>query len=134
MSSRPLKFRLWLNKESRYLYQDGFTFLASEGKAYTPMDYDGGLEELDGVIERFTGIQDTKGKDIYEGDILAVKHETKPQYANGKVFWGNEYLTYHVKYWYPGKADYYSDYLSSLHNTNRVFEVCGNIHQNEDLL
>ncbi len=131
MSSRPLKFRLWLNKESRYLYQDGYNFMVSEGKAYTPMDYDGGLEELDGVIEQFTGLQDKNGKEIYEGDIIETFTSQVSMFKGRQLFqikWlldtANFIIWKDNACWWTITKEYMNNHCS----------VIGNTHQNKELL
>lgn len=70
MEQRTLKFRAWDNKNKKFpfkkFYIVGETTIFDLLKQYK-------LEECDDlIIQQFTGLQDNKGEDIYEGDILII--------------------------------------------------------------
>ena len=70
------------------------------------------------VVMQFTGIKDSSGKDIYEGDIL--KRE------NGKLdivkYEGSSFVVEHES----GNSDFIAE--------NNNFEIVGNIYENPDLI
>lgn len=92
--SRKIKFRAWTGKQM--IYQDQ-QYLASfirrvvpeiiqdhGGKHYVSHESylpNGGV--IDEYLTQWTGMQDCKGRDIYEGDILRIEDATAKV-----VFWG----------------------------------------------
>lgn len=62
--SRELKFRAWDIEESKMIYDDSEIFLGYHIDAFGAFDAEG-YEFM-----QFTGLTDSKGKEIYEGDIV----------------------------------------------------------------
>lgn len=71
---RPLKFRAWDTLAKKYTYPDkgyqGHYCLSLNGEFHNLQNGSGGKEY---VVQQFTGLQDCKGQDIYEGDIVRAK-------------------------------------------------------------
>ncbi len=149
--SRPIKFRVWdkrkkewfpikntmcliLNTESTDL-----CFITKQGPYPIPQtgQEDGGLNRY--VLEQFTGLLDSEGKEIYEGDILA--------FLEGDFQRGQDGFDDRLEVVWDGKnskfgANFYSKYGGEgctgkeqcLSEYNKEIIIIGNIHQNHELL
>ncbi len=65
---KEIKFRMWLNKEQKYLKTDGVIAPKLIDGIYQIQPY----PPEGGVLEMFTGFQDSEGKDIYENDRIEL--------------------------------------------------------------
>ena len=144
---RPMCYKLgdWAIGDLFHFYDEGWII-------QTPHD---GTLEWSGIVDentigQFTGWKDMHGKEIYDGDILAVKFNNRyceriswqgEPNAMGTVFW--DFNSFRLKC--AGKEDRrYADFYDFLDNREQVYnvldmslqntEIIGNIHENEDLL
>jgi len=129
--SRKIKFRAYHPKFGMH-YNPTIT---SEG---WHCDFDIGhvngafSESNGGIIEQFTGLKDSKGKDIYEGDIVRQFHsyiEIESKNWVGQVRWSVSQQGFG---YYPSFSLYINEYISF--NLKVDCEVIGNIHENPELL
>jgi len=112
---REIKFRAWL-QYSNQMINNAF-MMRNDGVA----DFGSGGY---GVLMQYTGLKDSKGKEIYEGDIVNfVTYEEEKL----EVYWYNETCGWQMKRIVGSGTMFipnYTDYL----------EVIGNIYENPELL
>lgn len=115
---KEIKFRAWDRLENRMVYLNNFGQIPYNWK------------EVWNLMQ-FTGLLDKNGKEIYEGDILAV---TDPNGEPGLPFavkWNSGACTY------PFEEDFENFDITSIGWAEQMdyeFEVIGNIYENPDLI
>lgn len=81
------------------------------------------------VLMQSTDLKDKNGKEIFEGDILAV--EADDGTLNVYVFWDEE----HALFMFESKQYNEKEALAELLEDNSYpFEIIGNIYENQELL
>jgi len=112
---RKIKFRAWA-----WGFMD-----------YNPRAYRDNLNECmeDNDIMQFTGLKDKNGKDIYEGDIIEMKHAFKGRYHKGVVEMIDWRWT--MRNFFQGQLDIPNEPFSE---GTHYIEVIGNIYENPELL
>jgi uncharacterized phage protein (TIGR01671 family) len=121
---REIKFRAWDGKEIHdnvvivdgVAYKRGYfaTIHADGAKAGKPMQY--------------TGLEDKNGKEIFEGDVVEVKHPYKDRYYKGEIIF--EYGSFKAKDFYFAHYDNPIDFTEGM----EYVEVIGNIYENPELI
>ncbi len=129
-----LKFRVWENGAKTFLptlnnLEFRPSFLLQE---YSPISEF--LKRADGwfVVQQWTGLQDSTGKDIYEGDILQF-HKGKPYQSEYEVYWRNcGFSLISAK----RKGDKYGVFTKNLGNLCPADKpvIIGNRYENSELL
>tara|TARA_R110002012_G_scaffold271164_4_gene456382 strand:- start:2265 stop:2660 length:396 start_codon:yes stop_codon:yes gene_type:complete len=87
-------------------------------------------------IMQFTGIFDTTGVEIYEGDIVRYLDDETNKYLIDVVEYNSDMSCFLLK---KQDSEYYPIYLESktlglIYDESITFEVVGNIHKNPDLI
>lgn len=138
-TQREIKFRAWDKKEKQMRevamlrWEDG---RMSRIAGYWPTTRNNGWKDRDPqediyVLMQFTGMVDTKGKEIYEGDIVM---QTSPPPYNRKfvrmIVWVHG--SYHVSN-SKNKAGK-SPKLHPIPVWKQKMEVIGNIYENPELI
>ena len=91
------------------------------------LDFNVSINEIE--LMQSTGLKDKNGKEIFEGDVLAI--ETDEGVTNLKVFWDEK----HALFMFESKKYNEKDLLAELVEDNTYpFEIIGNIYENPELL
>ncbi|WP_072557982.1 YopX family protein [Lactiplantibacillus plantarum] len=130
-----IKFRAWDKVQHKMLLPDNIEFI--NGQAYwaeASTDGNGSYSndgKADGigslfVLEKFTGLKDVSGKDIYVGDILKTKAGLIQIVEQGILETDREDII----------SGFYANNLSDdkPHTFSYDDEVIGNVHENAELL
>lgn len=138
MAKREILFRGWNKKNKKWIYGYYFTyrgnhFISPDDKV-NPLDtYKNYVVDAD-TVGQYTGLDDSKGKHIYEGDILLVK-----------VLREDNYLEYNTNvifedgaFWIKGENtnDYDTLLYAYINPTSPLveLEVVGNVFSNPEIL
>lgn len=116
---RQIKFRAWDEVCECYL-ENSF-----EVHSIGCVSHQGAWVTGQVVLEQYTGLHDANGVEIYEGDVVASRHITKPGAA---ITYQERYAGFCIGPDWP-LSEYY-DYT----NKGLNLEVIGNIHENPELL
>lgn len=120
---REIKFRVWNKKAKQMEYITPFDNGADWGdEICIPND------DKNSIVMQFTGLKDFNGKEIYDSDIVNIKHPDDKggdfENTNGMVFWDER-----EGGWYHGNSEG--------RPPKRMWEyaeVVGNIWENTELL
>lgn len=126
MNNREIKFRVWDGKKIIYTDAPRRVMNDSGGHPYLPFYlHQHTFDNKNIVIEQFTGLKDSKGKDIYRGDILKASYEAR--YKGDEPIKIQATVHFHHSYWAVG------GYKMFIFDDDKL-EVIGNIHENPELL
>lgn|SRR5579863_6449017 len=122
--NRVIKFRAWDKEEKVMIEADNFAFIDIDN----PQRICDLFEEIqeDFVLMQYTGFKDTKGNEIYDGDIL--KFYDSGEYYMGKVYFSEEHGGWNLELQHDKFAELYSFYDQD------DSEVIGNIYENPKLM
>ena len=132
---RKIKFRAWIKEEEIMTYFEDDSYILNGDMSVDAFDYEKSdcknyfepcYKTIDAELMQFTGLHDKNGKEIYEGDIVKIKH--KGETDIGKIIY--EYNGFTVDVMNMNKP-YGRIKLEML---EKFIEVIGNIYENSDLL
>lgn len=114
--NREIKFRAWDGKEMSY--RDLGAFVSIDEMTITPVRCE---------LMQFTGLKDSQGKEIYEGDIVTFGT------GKGVVEYRKDR---NISYGHSDCDESFSIgfHLGSSYGENNVLEVIGNIYEDKGLL
>jgi len=126
--NREIKFRIWYYDQKKFDYNVGL----EDFKKYSfPLYWC--------CVQQYTGLQDSTGKEIYEGDILAYEEGNFLKGENGlddrlEIFWDAENAKFGINFYskyggegYTGKGEHLSSY-------SKKTKIIGNIFETPELL
>ena len=117
---REIKFRAWDGERLRKVNTIGW--VDEDMDFVTTPRYSGPAEDF--RLMQFTGLKDKNGVEIYEGDVLF-----HPLQGRRKVFY--PYSETVASY---GLRDIDNGFGSTLQDSHAIWEVIGNIYENQELL
>ena len=131
---REIKFRGIWEEEKKFIYGDllkGYNFYSERCGVF---DYKIAIvkdSKLYGEIKpetvgQYTGLKDSKGKEIYEGDILEVVDNGF--FDSTKIGDVGQVIFQECKFFF------YNRLAHDLHNNLIGYKIIGNIHENPELL
>ncbi|MFP3415042.1 YopX family protein [Bacillus sp. SIMBA_074] len=130
----------WFYGNAIVNYDDKLAYIEASGQGFTPVKW--------GTVSQYTGLKDSKGNEIYEGDIVHVWEQDSfiPNRDSGGgiidydcvdgfsqlgvVSFKGSWYTHETKQHLEGREE---QIYAPLDFTNDLF-VAGNIHENADLL
>lgn len=131
MKKRLLKFKVW-NKEKKEWHQFADVLDLNNGTVYClGMDWETVLEPS--VVVQYVNMNDSEGREIYEGDILEYEF---PKYdermsPERKAEYGNK----HIVVFHKETHDYFPGFsTSSTFNQYGACKIIGNIFENYDIV
>lgn len=124
---REIKFRAWDKEEEKmWMPEDEgneIGFIANFAKGTIDLWDIEQQRNIDCEIMQCTGLKDSYGTEIYEGDI--IKHESEWDWVIGTVEWLNDFGCWYV----CGIENGLGDLI-----LNGELEVIGNIYENHEIL
>ena len=130
---RKIKFRQWLEEPD---YSDMPSRMVEpnfQGEINKVFDLNGKQLRYQGTsyYMQYIGIDDSKGKEIYEGDIVKVTVDSDNYIAEVKYYGNSDYPAFDIE---PPESYYYDSNVISKAKADEIIEVIGNIYENPELL
>ncbi len=140
----PLRFRAW-HIQKRSMFPVSFLQMQSLGQVVVQGKTDQARftavnlldRDPEAVLMMSTGLKDTSGVEIFEGDILDcldnIVHRDGQHRVTGYVFWDDESAAFMLRYTEPAD-EFAASFEDKLLCVEFDYRVLGNIHENPDHL
>ena len=79
------------------------------------------------TVGQYTGLKDRNGKEIYEGDIALMDYSAFNTGKDGQTYAVVRWIDDRAAFMWDAGLNYYADMRNDV-------EICGNIHDNPELL
>lgn len=126
--------RAWIiSKKLMVPIEEKITDSEDVGISKFVLDNDGVKEEIeigDYKIMYSTGLKDVNDREIYEGDIVRIKHRDYDKENHNDVDPENVYQVYYK----PEEKAFFIGDVNLTHSTVLNYEVIGNIYENPELI
>lgn len=111
-------------------HPEGITFVLTDFNMWGDDEYSGSLIE-DAILMQSTGLKDKNGKEIFEGDVIAIEVDDTETPINARVFQNSKIgiLMFHV---FEDNEDV--PMVELLEDNSVAFKIIGNIYENPELL
>ena len=121
---REIKFRAWDGKRMQFMGHGGcYDFIIEGGCVSVFSDYSHDRHQKVWPLMQYTGLKDSEGVKIYEGDVLR---------------WPGTNSNFHVVYSEQNGAFFYEDLkhggLMGMAGISKSGKIIGNVYQNPELL
>lgn len=102
----------------------------SDGSTSVPLKFEDKRNGEDVIIMQSTGLKDKNGKEIFEGDVIAIEVDDTETPINARVFQNSKIgvLMFHV---FEDNEDV--PMVELLEDNSVAFEIIGNIYENPEL-
>jgi hypothetical protein len=103
----------------------------SDGSTSVPLKFEDKRNGEDVILMQSTGLFDKNGKEIFEGDVIAIEVDDTGTPINARVFQNSEIgiLMFHVF-----EDDEDVPMVELLEDNSVAFAIIGNIYENQDIL
>lgn len=124
------KFRAWLKEENKMIIVDTMNWFDDEFESIGDgITFLRGAEKIE--LMQSTGLKDKNGKEIFEGDVIAIEVDDTETPINARVFQNSKIgvLMFHV---FEDNEDV--PMVELLEDNSVAFEIIGNIYEDPELL
>ena len=136
--SRELKFRVWSVKNNCFVTNGcNMSVLLS-------LEYEGAINSKD-IYQQYTGLNDSEGNEIYEGDIVINTTSDEEYCSPAVIIWGKyEFVGFSLAYKCNKLEDYHAPLIHKINGVDLVeefslskmgtYQIVGNASENPELL